>query len=306
LDVGVAVRLDTEKLIASVGQDLADAGREHLAPGRIRDLDVEDGGASAIIADPGRGLVSARVGVIDGVLTGECDCIDDLPSGLCGHAVGVALAALDEGFVFSSILSRNRGADPDEQRFAEIAAGLTPRSLIGLVARQAVTDPHFAALLLARAGQLPPPGPREIHAAQRVVQAAVAVPNGHRWNLNDIVKAGRAMAAELKLLAVRPPTDELLTVVEEAITVWATVSGHLLDAWDTYETEPEEIGTALADVHLQLCQTLQPDPLELAARLATLVANADTNTYLDLPDGYADVLGPQAAAELTALLTGPC
>jgi hypothetical protein len=91
-----------------------------------------------------------------------------------------------------------------------------------------------------------------------VVEATAAVPNGQRWDLNDIVKAGQAMTAELKLLAVRPPTEELLTVVEEAINVWATVSGYLLDAWETYETEPEEIGTALADFHFQLCQTLQP------------------------------------------------
>jgi hypothetical protein len=165
LDVVVAVRLDTEKLIASVGQDLADAGRKHLALERIRDLEVEDGGASAVIAYPGRGLVGAWVGVIDGVLAGECDCVDDMPGGLCGHAVGVALAALNEGFTFSSISSRSRDADPDERRFAEIAVGLTPRALIGLVARQAVADRHFAALLLARAGQLPPPGPREIRAA---------------------------------------------------------------------------------------------------------------------------------------------
>jgi hypothetical protein len=36
---------------------------------------------------------------------------------------------------------------PEERRFAEVAAGLTNRELIRLVARQAGADRYFAALL---------------------------------------------------------------------------------------------------------------------------------------------------------------
>lgn len=297
----MAVRLDVEMLLASVGQDLSELGREHLARDRIRDLEVEDGGTTAVIADPDRGLLGVWVGVVNGVLTGECDCIDWVPNHLCGHAVAVALAALEEGFTFSSISSRARGVDPEEQRFAEIAAGLTPRTLIGLVARQAVADRYFAALLLAGAGRLAPAGPKEIHAARQVVEAAGDVPNGRRWDLPDIVKAGRAMVTELELLAVRPPTDELLVVVEEAIAVWATLSGYLRDAWETYETEPEEVGSALAELHLRLCQECRPDPFELATRLAELVGGVELDTFLDVPEEYADVLGPEEAAKFMAL-----
>lgn len=303
MDVLVAVRLDREVLLASVGHDLSELGRDHVARGRVCDLEAEDGGASAAVSDPGFGFVPVWVGVVNGVLTGECDCADGVPGRLCGHAVAVALAALEQGLTFSSVPSRAaEDVDPEEQRFAEIAAGLAPGTLIGLVARQAAVDRYFAALLLACAGQLTPPGPEEIQEARLVVQAAEAVPNGRRWELPDIVEAGRAMVAELQLLAVRPPNEELLAVVEEAIAVWATLAGHLHDAWETYRTDPEEVGGALAELHLQLCESCQQPPLELAARLARLVGNAEVDTCLDVPGDYADVLGPEGMAEFTNLL----
>jgi hypothetical protein len=177
--------------------------------------------------------------------------------------------------------------------------------LIGLVARRAVADQYFAALLLACAGRLSPPGPKEINAARRVIAPAADMPSRRRWwDLHDIVNAGRRMVTELRLLSVRPPTDELLAVVEEAITVWATLSGHLNDAWEIFETEPREVGSALAEVHLRLCQVHDPVPLELAARLAKLVGDVDGETYLDVPEGYADVLGVEGLAEFEALLGG--
>jgi hypothetical protein len=107
------------------------------------------------------------------------------------------------------------------------------------------------------------PGPKEINAARRVVAAADIPNRRRRWDLHDIVNAGSRMVTELRLLAVRPPTDELL-----------------------------------------LCQVHDPVPLELAARLAKLVRDADGETFLDVPEGYADVLGVEGVAEFEALLGG--
>jgi hypothetical protein len=159
--------------------------------------------------------------------------------------------------------------------------------------------------LLACADRLPSPGPAEIHAARQVVAAAADVPNGRRWDLHDIVKAGTAMVAELQLLAVRPPTDESLAVVEEAIAVWATLASYLNDAWEIYETEPEEFGSVLAELHLRLCQLHRSDPRTLAARFATLVGKSEGDTFLDVPEGYAEVLGAQGVAEFETLLAQP-
>jgi len=301
LNVHVAVRLDAEMLLASVGPDLSELGRECLALGLIRDLKIEDGGASAVIAGPDCGSLGVWVGVVDGVLTGECDCVDNVSGSLCGHAVAIALKALEKGFAFSSISARARGVDPEEQLFAEIATGLTPGVLIGLVVRQATSDRYFAALLLSRAGRLPPAGPAEIDAARRVIAEAANVPNEPQWDPYDVVKASKAMVAELDLLGVRPPTDEQLVVTEEAMAAWIVLSDHLNDFWEIYETEQEEIGSALAELHLRLCQAHDPEPHELAKRLAKLVWNADGQTFLDIPERYANVLGAEGVAEFDSM-----
>jgi uncharacterized Zn finger protein len=118
----MAVRLDADALLASVGQDLSELGREHLARGHVHDLEADDGGAGAMVGDPEQGLLGVWVGVVDGELTGECDCADGAGGRLCGHAVAVALGALEEGFPFASVASRAVDVDPEEQRFAEVVA----------------------------------------------------------------------------------------------------------------------------------------------------------------------------------------
>lgn len=113
LTVLVAVRLDAEVLLASVGQDLSRRGQEQLRRGTVSDLEAEDGGASAVLADPDRGHREVWVGVVNGALTGECDCAEGVSDGLCRHAIAVALAALQQGLTFSSIQSRVLHIDPD-------------------------------------------------------------------------------------------------------------------------------------------------------------------------------------------------
>jgi hypothetical protein len=75
------------------------------------------------------------------------------------------------------------------------------------------------------------------------------------------------------------------------------------DAWEIFETQPRERGSALAEVRLRLCQVHDRVPLELAARLAKLAGNADGDLP-GRPEGYADVLGVEGLAEFEALLDG--
>ncbi|HET8643702.1 MAG TPA: hypothetical protein VFM37_17335 [Pseudonocardiaceae bacterium] len=283
----MAVRLDSSALLDSVGTSLSAQGREHLAHERVRDVAARDGGVTAVVDDPELGPVEVWVGVISGVLTGECDCG---AAELCGHSVAATLAALELGLAFSSMTSRaSEEIGEDQRRFAQIAARLAPDKLIGLVARQAAADRYFAALLLACAGQLPPAGPAELDGVRRVIAAAADVPNGRRWELRDLVDAGEQLTAELELLAIRPPTGEMLTVVEEAMQVWAQLCGHLHEGPHI----EEQVSHRLADLHLHLAAELQPDPLELAARLARLAA-AGAEVSID---DYADLLGPDELAE---------
>jgi uncharacterized Zn finger protein len=147
LDDPVAVRLDADTVSSLVGPDLARIGREHLDQGRVFELAQEDGGVVAIVLDSARKEFDVWVGVVNGALTGECDCSEEGP--LCGHAVAVTLAALEDGILFTSVTQQDD--DDDEERFAEAAATLSFDQLVDLVARQAVADPDFADDLMALA-----------------------------------------------------------------------------------------------------------------------------------------------------------
>jgi uncharacterized Zn finger protein len=132
-----------------VGPDLARIGREHLDQGRVFELAQEDSGVAAIVLDSARKEFDVWVGVVNGALTGECDCDEDDTAPLCGHAVAVTLAALEDGISFTSVTEQDE--DDDEDRFAEIASTLSFDHLVDLVARQAVADPDFADDLMTMA-----------------------------------------------------------------------------------------------------------------------------------------------------------
>jgi hypothetical protein len=105
-------------------------------------------------------------------------------------------------------------------------------------------------------------------------------------------------------MAVRLDSETLLASVGQD----ASESGReclVNDAWEIFETEPRELGSALAEVHLRLCQVHDPVSLELAARVGEAGRGMPAGeTYLDVPEGYADVLGVEGLAEFEALLDG--
>ncbi|MET0132788.1 MAG: SWIM zinc finger family protein [Kibdelosporangium sp.] len=146
----MAVRLDADAVSSLVGPDLTRIGREHLDQGRVFELAQDDGGVVATVLDSARAEFEVWVGVVNGSLTAECDCEAD-GGPICGHAVAVTLAAVEDGILFSSVTQQDDDDDDDEDRFAEAAALLTFDQLVDLVARQAVADPDFADELLALA-----------------------------------------------------------------------------------------------------------------------------------------------------------
>jgi uncharacterized Zn finger protein len=307
----MAVILDVEALLAEAGPEAATLGREYVTQGRVSGLTAVDGGARATVTDADGGRSNVAVTIIGQTLVDDCDRDNTPGEGLCEHAVAVVMAALDAGLTWAPTddpAGDSGGPDEHGRMLVEAAADLTRTELVKLVVAQASADRLFATKLLHRAGRLTEAGPAELDIARNLIEDMAAVPDEEEWEIDDLVEAGEAVAAELELLAFRPASAELLAVAEEAILAWDSLAEHLADddwetyGWETNATEPGEIGERLADIHLELCEALRPDPVPLARRLAELVDAAEAESCLDAPDAYADLLGDEGLDAYEAAL----
>jgi hypothetical protein len=278
----VAVKLDVESLLNAVGQELGARGRELAAP----DV-VADGGGASGMAD-GRHV---WVGVVNGEMVGECDCVADE---LCAHGVAVALAAIEAGVVFESLPPLEKES-PQERRFANAAARLGRRELVRLVAGHAVVDRRLATRLLVAAGELGVPSDEEIAVVHRTLVNARRIPDGYeRWEPRDLLDAGHDMVVDLDVLAMRPVNDGVLDLADEAARVW---SSFLMTLCEVRDVDPQPISDALAAVHIQLYEASGLAPEDLAGRLAELYADVADEPFLDVPDAYEHLLGDEGIGE---------
>ncbi|MFF3854801.1 SWIM zinc finger family protein [Micromonospora sp. NPDC002575] len=298
----MAVSIDIEALRDAAGSVACAAADRLRAGGQPAEFVPAGGGASGVIREAGQPPYEVWVGVTGDGFTAECDCPDG--AGLCAHAVALTVVALDEGLAWSSAATPPSAlaVDPRVARLAELARTIPARRLALLVAEWAATDRVLESRLRAQAGQLAPLTAAELDDIRRTIDnLAREATSGDRWDLHDVEKAGRAIVEEVEVLAQRPPTQEALLLVERAARAWDGLSGYLYDAWETYEDEPAEIGGALRAVHVQLCEQVQPDPDELAARLAEIIGAAEVDSCLDEPWDYLAVLGRQRVKALRQL-----
>ncbi|MGC4805922.1 hypothetical protein [Micromonospora sp. DT233] len=288
----MAVRIDIDALRGEAGAVACDAAEKLLAAGQPAAITSEDGGASGVFREAGQPPYEVWVGITPDGFTTECDCPADTE--LCAHAVALTVAAVRDGFDWSSAAGSSSvpEADPRVAELTEIAREVPARRLAALVAEWAATDRVLESRLLAYAGRLAPPTAAELDDVGRIVDnLADEATGGDRWDLADVERAGRAIVEEVRVLAERPATEETLLVVERAARAWDRIVVPLLDAWETYEEEPGEIGGALRAVHVHLCEQLRPDPDELAKRLTGIIGAAEVDSCLDEPWDYLDVLG---------------
>ncbi|NBE83631.1 hypothetical protein [Micromonospora rubida] len=288
----MAVSIDIEALRDAAGSVACDAADKLQAAGQPVEIMAVGGGASCVIREAGQPPYEVWVGVTADGFTVECDC----PAGeeLCGHAVALTAAALEDGLAWSSAATPPSAVeiDPRLAELAELARGIPARRLALLVAEWAATDRVLENRLLAYGDRLSSPTAVELDdLRQSIDDIAHQATSGHRWDLHDVVKAGRALVEEVRVLAERPATEGSLLVIERAARAWDGLAGYLYDAWETYEEEPGEIGGALRAAHVQLCEQVQPDPDELAARLVEIIGAAEVDSCLDEPWEYLGVLG---------------
>ncbi|GIJ24001.1 hypothetical protein [Micromonospora lutea] len=288
----MAVRIDIDALRGAAGSVVCDAADELRTAGQPETIIPAGGGASCTIRTAGQPPYDVWVGITTDGFTAECDC--PTPEELCEHAVALAVAALEDGFAWSSSATPPSAMeiDPRVAELTELARTVPARRLASLLAEWAATDRVLESRLLAYAGRLVPPTDAELaEVRRRIDNLAHEATAGDRWDLHHVEQAGRAIVEEVRVLAQRPVSPEALLVVERAARAWDGLAGYLNDAWEVYEDEPAEIGGAVRAVHVQLCEQLQPDPDELAARLTEIIEAAEVDSCLDEPWDYLGVLG---------------
>lgn len=299
LDVPMAIRIDITALRSEAGSAACAAADILLNAGQPEMIVAVGGGASAVFRETGQLPYEAWAGLTADGFTAECDC----PSGeeWCAHAVALVGAALEDGFGWSSTATPPSATDhePKVAQLVKVAASLPARKLALLLAEHAAVDRVLETRLLAYAGILGPLTEAELADARRtVVNLAREATAGDRWDLRDVEKAGRAIVEEVRVLAQRPASEGLVDVIEQAARAWDSIALHLWDAWETYEDEPAEIGGALREAHVSVCEQLQPDPDELVERLAVIIKAAEVDSCLDEPSDYLSILGHQRVAAL--------
>ncbi|WP_433529066.1 hypothetical protein ACQPYA_22440 [Micromonospora sp. CA-263727] len=288
----MAVRIDIDALRIAAGSVACDAAERLRKAGHPEVIRSAGGGASCTIREEGQAPYEVWAGITAAGFTAECDC--PAPEELCGHAVALAVAALADGFRWSSLATPPSAEEIDSRvaELAEVASTISARRLALLIAEWAVTDRVLESRLLAYAGRVGPVTDAELADVRRTIdRLAHEATNGDRWDLHDVEKAGRAIVEEVQVLAQRPASIEAVLVVERAARAWDGLAGYLNDAWEVYEDEPAEIGDALRAAHVQLCEQAQPDPDALAARLTEIIAAAEVDSCLDEPWDYLGVLG---------------
>ncbi|WP_326556422.1 hypothetical protein [Micromonospora sp. NBC_01796] len=295
----MVVRIDVDAVRGAVDPAVYREAEELLADGRLGRTVEVGGGLIGAVHGEGTTAYEVWVGVVGGAFTGECECAasEADPDELCVHAVTLTLAALRDGFHWSSAATAPSTVevDPEVRRLAEVAATLPIRRLAMLVAEHAVTDRRLETRLLTYAGQLGAPTDPELADVRATVDGLTATDESDPY---DAAKAGQQLVEELEVLAQRPATESTLLTVEYAARRWDTLLGSLGEAAD--DEDFEEIGSALRAVHVRLCAELRPDPDALVERMLDIIEAAEPVTScLDLPTDYLPVLGPDHVAALT-------
>jgi hypothetical protein len=291
----MAVRIDEDAVRDSVDADVLSKADELLSSAAVGEITAVGGGATALVRAGHDLRYETWVGVVGGDFIGECDCdsSDSSPDELCAHAVAVTLSAVRDRFPWSSAATPpSEAMDPEVRRFATMASGLSPRRLIVLIAEFAASDRRIATRLMAQAGVLGPLTEAELATLRRLIDSLAREATTGRWDMHDVVKAGEAIIAELDVLAQRPASEGALLLVEHAAVLWDELASHLFDDWEHFDGVPEEMGSRLREIHLRLCEELQPDPDELARRLEKIITRSEEFTScLDAPDEYQPLLG---------------
>jgi uncharacterized Zn finger protein len=288
------------EVMGLAGPDVYGRGVDYFQQGRA---EAEPGGESGLRATV-RGSVPYEVELWaeGGHPCWSCTCPYAEDGSFCKHAVAVALLLDPSGIEAlpddpPSTVFASRAADTG--LLAEHVEGLDRDRLVELVLEAADQDWRLRERLLAEARAARGQGPdlamwrRRVDAAFAPYDELVTYQEAAGWarevdelidGLSELCDAGHPEAAALLAEHAHRRADEAIGYIDDS------------DGWLM------AISERLAELHLRACDEGEPDPIELADRLASLERTSELDGFHRAAATYADVLGPDGVAHYRRLV----
>ncbi|MGP4049274.1 SWIM zinc finger family protein [Streptomyces sp. 2A115] len=278
---------------ALAGPRSFERGRGYLDA--VTGIEVGDGWVTATVHGTERYEVELILDGPDG-LTGECDCPYGLEGNFCKHlvALGLTVLAQRERLPQQRQAARSRAQDLDGWLSA-----LSKDELLALVREQVGEDRQLRRRLELRA------------ASARGDLAGVRGRIRELLDIGPFAQYGYVEYADARAYAEQ--TGQAVAAIgaltgsgraADAITMAREAMRQLVEALESVDDSDGwlgQVGTDLADAHLDACRAARPDPEELARWLVGhVLGDYDSLTDID-PLDYEDVLGERGMTALREL-----
>ncbi|ARF57838.1 SWIM zinc finger family protein [Streptomyces gilvosporeus] len=232
-----------------------------------------------------------------GGLTGECDCPFGLEGNFCKHlvALGLTVLARPESLPRQRKAARDRAQDLDGW-----LAALSKGELLALVREQIGEDRQLRRRLELRAAS----ARGDLAAVRARIRELLDIGPFAQYGYVEYAdarayadQAGQAMSAIGALIGSGRAADAVV-LVREAMRMLAQA----VESVDDSDGWLGQVGTGLADAHLDACRAARPDAVQLARWLVGHALGEADDGLTDIdPLDYEDVLGEEGMAALRKL-----
>ncbi|MBP8536312.1 SWIM zinc finger domain-containing protein [Streptomyces sp. MK37H] len=232
-----------------------------------------------------------------GGLSGECDCPYGMEGNFCKHLVALGLTVLAQ----RESLPRQRKAARDRaQDLDGWLSGLSKDELLALVREQVGEDRQLRRRLELRAAS----ARGDLSAVRARIRDLLDIGPFAQYGYVEYAdarayadQAGQAVS-EIGALTGSGRADDAVTLAREAMRLLADA----VESVDDSDGWLGQVGTDLAEAHLEACRAARPDPGELARWLVghALGDGDDGLTDID-PLDYQEILGEEGMADLRKL-----
>ena len=293
--IRLAALLTPERLCQMAGSTSYERGVAYARDGRVQELSMENEMLTARVA--GTATYRARLRVHAGRLDFDCTCPVGNELRFCKHCVAAGLAwILAQGGESEAGARPEPPENPMDRLRAHLEAQDAP-ALRALLLAEAARDDGLRDRLLLR-GAVHDPDAGGATARLRAALDHIVRTGGfvgydeapeYAGRLLDVAKALASLARANPAAAI-PLVEHAIRRVEAALGDVDDSGGAVGGVLET-----------LAEVHLQACLAVRPDPVELARSLFRAEMESQYDTFSGAAQVYAEALGETGLAEYRRL-----